>query len=196
MIFTRTENVDFLERGENMPKVLIPLADGFEEIEAFAVVDILRRAGIEVVTAGIGGIIVNSSHGVRVNSDTRLIDMEDFRSFDGIVLPGGSPGYENLLRNERVLRIVDSFAKQGKFIGAICGSPMILVKLGLLKEKKATIAPGLIKHLDKPRGDAVVVDGNIVTSQGPGTAVAFALKIVEQLMGKAKAMQIKQHIVA
>ncbi|TRZ54280.1 DJ-1/PfpI family protein [archaeon] len=176
-------------------KILVPLVDGFEEIEVSAVVDILRRAGIEVTMAGIGGNIVTGAHGIRVNSDARMLDI-NADSFSGIVLPGGSPGTENLMRSERVTKIVDDFSKQGKLVAAICAAPRILAKLGLLKERKATIYPGYEKELGKPRNDPVVADGNIITSQGPGTAVAFALKIVEQLMGKPKMLQIKQNIVA
>jgi len=183
-------------KGDFIPKILVPLAEGFEEIEALAVVDILRRAGIDVVTMGMIGNIVTSSHKVRMHADERLIAMEDFSKYDGVVLPGGSPGYENLMRSEKVLKIVDAFAKSGRLVGAICGAPAILVKLGLLKDKRATAHPDIIKSLDKPRGDKVVVDGNIITSQGPGTAVEFALRIVEHLLGKAKASQVRQNIVA
>ncbi len=176
-------------------KILIPLVEGFEEIEAFAVADILRRAGVEAVMAGIGGNIVSGAHSIRVSADARLLDM-NMDGFSGIVLVGGTPGTDNLMRSESIVRIADDFAKQGKLVAAICAAPLILAKLGLLKERKATIYPGYEKELGKPRNDAVVADGNIITSQGPGTAVAFALKIVEQLMGKPKALQIKQDIVA
>lgn len=176
-------------------KILLPLVEGFEEVEAFAVADILRRAGIDVVMAGISGNIVTGAHNIRVNADARILDVQA-DNFSGIVLPGGSPGTDNLMRSERVVRIVDDFAKQGKLVAAICAAPLILARLGLLKERKATIYPGLEKELGKPRNDSVVVDGNIITSQGAGTAVAFALKIVEQLMGKPKMLQIKQDIVA
>lgn len=176
-------------------KVLVPLVEGFEEIEVFAVVDILRRAGIEAITAGVSGSIVTGAHKVRVNADARMLDVQP-EGFSGIVLPGGNPGTDNLMRAERIVRIVDDFAKQGKLVAAICAAPLILAKLGLLKERKATIFPGYEKELGKPRNDPVVADGNIITSQGPGTAVAFALKIVEQMMGKPKMLQVKQDIVA
>ncbi len=176
-------------------KILIPLVEGFEEIEAFAVADILRRAGVEAVMAGIGGNIVSGAHNIRVSADARLLDMNT-DGFSGIVLVGGNPGTDNLMRSERIVGIAGDFAKQGKLVAAICAAPLILAKLGLLKERKATIYPGYEKELGKPRNDAVVADGNIITSQGPGTAVAFALKIVEQLMGKPKALQVKQDIVA
>lgn len=176
-------------------KILVPLVDGFEEIEMAAVVDILRRAGIEVTTAGLGGNIVTGAHNIRVSADARLMDI-NADAFSGIALPGGSPGTENLMRSERVLKITDDFAKQGKLVAAICAAPRILAKLGLLKERRATVYPGYEKELGKPRNDPVVADGNIITSQGPGTATVFALKIVEQLAGKPKALQIKQDIVA
>ncbi len=179
----------------NVTKVLVPLAEGFEEIEAASIIDVLRRAGIEVTTAGLPGNIITGGHNIRIHADIRLIDT-DIEKFDGIVLPGGSPGYENLMRSETVLRTVDNFAKSGKLVGAICGAPLVLAKLGLLKERKATIFPGLEKELGRPRDDAVVVDGNIITSKGPGTAIVFALKLVEQLAGKDKALKLKQQLVA
>lgn len=178
-----------------MTKILVPLAEGFEEIEAFTIVDVLRRAGIEVTTAGLPGNIITGAHGVKAHADARLIDI-DAERFDGIVLPGGSPGYENLMKSETLLKIVDSFAKKGKIVGAICGAPLVLAKLGLLKERKATIFPGLEKELGRPRDDPVVADGNIITSKGPGTAIVFALKLVEQLAGREKALKLKQQLVA
>lgn len=178
-----------------MPKILVPLVEGFEEIEAMTVIDVLRRAGIEVVTAGLPGNIITGAHGVRVHADTRLMDL-DTENFDGIVLPGGSPGYRNLMRSETVLKTVSNFANKGKLVAAICGAPLVLARLGLLKERIATVYPGFEKELGRPRGDAVVVDGNIITSQGPGTAIKFALKIVEYLEGKEKSLQLKQQLVA
>lgn len=177
-----------------MGKILVPLAEGFEEIEAFAIVDVLRRAGLDVVVAGTPGNLVLGAHGVRVNTDARLIDVEESK-LDSIVLPGG-PGTDNLIRDERLLKMVDSFARKGKLVAAICAAPSILAKLGLLKDRKATIFPGMEKLLDRPRSDPVVVDGNIITSQGPGTAIAFSLKIVEHLLGKDKAVKLKQQLVA
>lgn len=178
-----------------MPKILIPLADGFEDIEAIAVIDVLRRAGIEVVTAGATGNFVVSASRIRMSTDSRIIDM-DTSKFDGIVLPGGSAGVENLGRNETLMRLVEDYAKTGKLVAAICMAPSLLAKRGILKDKKATAYPGLERGFDKPRADRVVVDENIITSQGPGTAVEFALKIVEQMLGKPKALQIKQQLVA
>ncbi len=177
-----------------MPRVLLPLTDGFEDLEAVSVIDILRRAGIEVVTAGMMGNIVRSKHGVKFQTDERLIDLENFDKFDSLILVSCEETVETLARNQRLVRVIDGFAKKGKLLGAICAAPMILAKQGLLKDKKAAIHPGLEKNLDKPRGDKVVVDGNIITSQGPGTATAFALKIVELLAGRQKAEAIRQHM--
>jgi len=154
----------------------------------------LRRAGIFVVTAGYPGNIVMSKNKIRVFSDERIIDMEDFSKFDGIVLSGGAQSVDSFIRNERMLKIIDYFGKQGKFIAAISTAPLILVKLGLLKDKKATILSGLEKHLDSPRQGPVVVDGNIVTSPAPGNALDFAIKIVEELLGRQKALKLKEEI--
>ena len=173
---------------------MVPLSDGFEDIEALTIIDILRRSGILVITAGYPGNIVTSKNKVRVFSDERLIDMEDFARFDGIVLPGGAQSVESFLRNERFLKIVDYFGKQGKFIAAISTAPLILVKLGLLKGKKATIYSGLEKHLDSPRQGPVVVDGNIMTSTAPGNAADFSIKIVEELLGRQKALKLKEEL--
>lgn len=171
------------------------MAEGFEELEAMAVIDILRRAGITVVTAGAQGSIVTGSHNVRMYTDDRLMDM-DIGKFDAIVLLGGSPGYQNLMRSERLVRAVEDFGKAGKLVAAICGAPLILQKAGLLKERRATAYPGMERSFDKPRSEKVVVDGNIVTSQAPGTAVEFALKLVELLAGREAALRLRAEIVA
>lgn len=177
-----------------MPKLLLLLADGFEETEAITVVDVLRRAGIGVDMTGLTGNIVTSLNGVRVHADTRFMDLE-VDKYDGIVLPGGS-SVDTIMAHSTAMGVIDRFAKAGKFIGAICAAPKILVKLGALKDKRATIYPGYEKLLDRPRSDKVVVDGNIMTSQGPGTAMEFALRIVEQFSGKAASAKVKQNICA
>jgi 4-methyl-5(b-hydroxyethyl)-thiazole monophosphate biosynthesis len=178
-----------------MLKVLVPLADGFEDIEAAAIIDVLRRAGIEVETAGITGSIVISKSGVRTHVESRLVDMETLKH-DGIVIPGGKDAVENLMKSDRVRTIVRLLADNGKMIAAICAGPLVLAKLGILDDKRATIYPGLEKNLDRPRGDRVVIDGNIITSQGPGTAIDFSLSIVQYLVGKATATKIKKDLVA
>jgi 4-methyl-5(b-hydroxyethyl)-thiazole monophosphate biosynthesis len=178
-----------------MPKVAVLIADGFEEIEALAAVDILRRAGITVNMMGLTGNLVTSRSGVRLYTDARLIDT-DASGYDAIVLPGGAQSVDTIARHQSALRMIEDFAKRGKLVAAICAAPKILAQQGLLRDKRATAYPGLEKLLDRPRNDRVVVDGNIITSQGPGTAIDFALGIVEQLAGKAAAARVRQEIVA
>jgi 4-methyl-5(b-hydroxyethyl)-thiazole monophosphate biosynthesis len=175
-------------------KVMIPLAEGFEEIEAFTVIDVLRRANIQVDTVGIIGSVIASKHGVRVIVDKRLAQVMP-NEYDAIVLPGGNPGYINLGKSLQLMEMLKSFNTQNKLIGAICGAPLILAKQGLLDNKKATVYPGNEKELAYPRDRDVVVDGNIITSQGPGTAMHFALKIVEKLKGSNEALRLKSELV-
>lgn len=172
---------------------MVPLADGFEEIEAMTIVDVLRRAGIRVDTVGIVGSTITGAHGVRVMTDRRLMEVEP--DYDAIVLPGGSPGYINLGRSARLLEILKNMAIGGKIIAAICGAPAVLVKAGILENKKATIYPGMEKELPRPRADKVVVDGNVITSQAAGTAMEFALKLVEIMAGPQKATELRKELV-
>ena len=178
-----------------MPKVLVPLADGFEDIEAITIIDVLRRAGIEVETAGIMGSMVTSTSGVRIHTESRIIDMQVLKH-DGIVIPGGTRNVDALKKSESVKKIVRLLADNGKMIAAICAGPLVLSEIGILNDKKATIYPGLEKSLDRPRDDRVVVDGNIITSQGPGTAMEFALSIVQYLMGKSAATKLRKELIA
>jgi len=175
-------------------KVMVPFAEGFEEIEALTVVDVLRRAGIQVDTVGVVGSVVLSAHGVRMMVDKRLNEINP-DEYDAIILPGGNPGYINLGRSGKVIEITKKFNSKNKLIAAICGAPSILAKEGLLDDKKATICPGNEKLLAYPRGNSVVVDGNIITSQGPGTAMEFALKIVEKLLNPATVEKLKEELV-
>lgn len=173
---------------------MLPLAEGFEEIEALTVVDVLRRAGINVDTVGVMGSMVTGSHGVRVMADKKLLEI-NADDYDGIVLPGGNPGYLNLGRSSKIIEILKKFDAEGKLIAAICAAPSILAKAGVLEAKKATIYPGMEKELPYPRGERVVIDGKIITSQAPGTAMEFALAIVEFLAGKDRAFQMKRQLV-
>ena len=177
-----------------MHKILVPLAEGFEEIEAITIVDVLRRAGMKVITAGIPGSIIVGSHNVRVTTDKKIDDISP-DEYDAVILPGGYPGYVNMGKTQKVISMVTSFSQENKLIGAICAAPTILAKIGLLEERKATVYPGMEKEIPYPRGDKVVVDGNIVTSQGPGTAIPFSLKIIEILEGKDKAKAVKKELV-
>ena len=174
-------------------KILVPLAEGFEEIETMTIVDVLRRAELKVVTAGLSDTIVKGSIGVKVIADELLQDINP-DEFAAIVLPGGAPGYINLSESERVLDIVRDFDSQNKMVAAICGAPTVLARAGILNNKNATVYPGLEKELPKPIDKKVVVDGNIITSQGPGTAMDFALKLVEILSGEDKAKEIEKQL--
>lgn len=176
-----------------MPKVMIPLAEGFEETETISVADVLRRAGIEVVLTGIPSTIVEGAHGIKVIADKKIDDL-DTEKFDALVLPGGNPGYINLGKSKAVMDAITDFEEKGKLIGAICASPSLLAKTGILKERKATIYPGMEKDIPRPRNGNVVEDDNVVTSKGPGTALEFALKIVEILEGSGKAEKIKRDL--
>jgi len=179
-----------------MPKVLVPLAQGCEEIEAVTVIDILRRAGIEVVSAGLDDLPVLASRGVLLLPDTTLDNALE-QSFDMIVLPGGQPGSDNLKADKRIIALLQQMAQQGKYVAAICAAPSVLAAAGLLNGRKATSYPTCLD--DFPKVDlqtaAVVEDGKFITSRGPGTAMDFALALVERLVGKAKRQQVEAGLV-
>lgn len=177
-----------------MTKVLVPLANGFEDIEATTIVDILRRAGVEVVTAGLVDGLVQGSRGTRVQPDVRLDDVKD-EDFAMIALPGGMPGAEYLRRDERVIALLRRHAQAGRYTTAICAAPIALAEAGLLAGRRATSYPGFVDKLDLPDTqyvvEPVVVDGKVVTSRGPGTAMDFALTLVELLVGLDKRKQVE-----
>ena len=169
-------------------KALIILADGFEEIEAFTTVDVLRRAWVDVTVSGLVSTVVEGAHKVRTMTDSKITDVSP-DSFDALILPGG-PGYKNLLNSTTVLKMVQDFNKKNKIIAAICAAPAVLAKAGALDGKIATIYPGMESHLPRPRDAKVVVDKNIITSRSPGTAMDFALKLAEILTTKAGAKKV------
>lgn len=181
-----------------MPSVLVPLAHGFEDLEAVTIVDILRRAGIAVVTAGLQPGLVLGSRGTRVQPDATL-DEAMAQDYDLIALPGGLPGADHLRDDPRIQKLLREMAAAGKHTAAICAAPMALAAAGLLSGRKATAYPGVLDSLDLPNtrkcGDAVVVDGKVVTSRGPGTAMDFALTLVELLVGKEKRDQVEAGLV-
>lgn len=168
-----------------MPRVLVPLAEGFEEIEALAIVGVLRRAEIEVVVAGLQPGPVTSVRKITVLPDT-TIDTVTSDGFDMIILPGGQPGTDNLNNDARIHRLLADFQAAGKMIGAICAAPIILAAAGLLKGRRATSYPSYSTKLDGAvyEDRTVVTDGNIMTSQGSGTTISFALAIVTRLAGE------------
>ncbi|VVB70622.1 Intracellular protease 1 [uncultured archaeon] len=179
-------------------KVLVPLAEGFEEIEAINVIDILRRADVEVVTAGLKEGLVEGSHKIKVLPDTSLNKIE-FKDFDGLVLPGGAPGFVNLGNDERILTMARDMDQSGKIVAAICAAPSVLIKAGVLQGRRATVSPSGKAQVEACADfceERVVVDRNLVTSRSPGTALEFALKLVEVLAGKEKMLQVKAQTLA
>ena len=178
-------------------KIMVLLAEGFEEVEFVTIVDILRRAGLEVTVVGLKAGPIDGSHGVKVMPDAS-VDSINVDQFDGVVLPGGYPGFVNLGDDERVLKLVREMSLSGKYLTAICGAPSVLSKAGVIEGKKVTIHPGVKDRLvtgsyvDK----RVVVDGRVVTSQGPGTAMEFSLKLVELFAGRAKMEEVREDILA
>jgi 4-methyl-5(b-hydroxyethyl)-thiazole monophosphate biosynthesis len=159
-------------------RLIVPLAEGFEEIEAVAVIDILRRANIKVDVVGIEDEIVSGRNGIKILCDKIITDVKP-EDYDGIVLPGGNPGYKNLENNQQVINFIKYFNSKGKLIAAICAAPTILESIGILEGKKATCFPKMKDKIRNYVDEKVVVDGNIITSQGPGTAIEFALEIVK-----------------
>jgi protein deglycase len=179
-------------------KILMPLAEGFEEIEALTVVDILRRADIEVVVAGLKSGPIVGAHKVKVLPDVSL-DEIDPNDFDCLVLPGGYPGYVNLEKDNRIIEMIRSMSKEEKWVAAICCAPYVLMTAGILKGKMATISPSgkaKMARCAKYSEERVVVDGKLVTSQSPGTAMEFALMLVKVLAGEELEKQIKQQTLA
>jgi len=174
-------------------KVIVPLAPGFEEIETMAIIDILRRAEVEVYLAGTTEPPVASARGVKVIPD---ISIDDITDYDAVVLPGGNPGYMNLAGDERVLKLVKNAYKEGKYVAAICAAPSVLGKAGIMEGITATHYPGIDVIGAKYTNERVTRDGTIITSQGPGTAIDFALFLVEIFMGMATSETVREAILA
>ena len=179
-----------------MKKVAVLLADGFEEIEALTAVDLLRRARVYVDTVSItDDSMVRGSHGIKVQTED-LFEEVDFTEFEMIVLPGGLPGTTNMNDHPGVQKVVREFVETGKYVGAICAAPSILGGMGLLKGKHAISYPSFEEKLTGAivTKNAVVQDGNIITSRGMGTSIDFALKLVEVMAGPEKASEIGDSI--
>lgn len=176
-------------------RVLVPLAQGFEELEAVTIVDILRRAGLEVVVASLAGGTVTGSHGIRIEADAVLADVVD-ADFDAIALPGGMPGADNLKRDPRIAALVRRLHGAGRPVAAICAAPMVLDAAGVLDGRRATSYPGFLKDAAKARvvDEAVVADGGVITSRGPGTALDFALALVAELAGPAARRAVESRL--
>jgi 4-methyl-5(b-hydroxyethyl)-thiazole monophosphate biosynthesis len=174
-----------------MTRAIVLLAEDFEEIEAVTPIDVLRRAGVEVTVAGLRSGPLRAARGTVIVPDVALDDAPP-GPWDAVVLPGGMPGAERLGADARVLGLVRENLEAGRLVGAICAAPAtVLGENGLLEGHRATCHPALADRLGRPRDEGrVVVDGNLVTSQGPGTAMEFALTLVAELLGEAKAEEI------
>lgn len=168
-----------------MIKALVPLADGVEEMEAVIVVDILRRAGVDAITAATGASReVTASRGVRLVADRLLADVEA-DACAALVLPGGAGGAKRLAADERVLGLIRSFVADGKVVAAVCAAPLALQAAGVLNGRRFTCHPAVRDHVaaGKAEDGRVVEDGALITSQGPGTSMEFALAIARRLVG-------------
>lgn len=173
-------------------KVLVPLAPGFEEIEAVTIIDVLRRAGAAVTTAGLVDIAVEGAHGIRVEADTVLSVVD--QDWDAIVLPGGLPGAHHLRDCDELMPLLQSNHEAGRLVAAVCAAPIALEAAGVLKGKKATCYPGFEDQLvsAEPQAETVVKDGGVITSRGPGTSLVFALAVVRELLGADKAEALEK----
>lgn len=169
------------------------LANGFEEIEALATLDILRRLGLEVETVSITGTrLIRGAHGIPVMVDT-LYRKGTLTSSDGFILPGGMPGAKNLMASESLKRAIQAHHREGKLIAAICAAPIVLANAGILEGRKVTCYPGFEEQLTGAvvKNDMVVVDGNLITGKGPGAAMPFAFAIANKFLRKQKIDKVK-----
>ncbi|MCC6213449.1 MAG: DJ-1/PfpI family protein [Polyangiaceae bacterium] len=177
---------------ETTARAAVLLADGFEEIEAITVIDVLRRAGVAVTTLRLGDNPVRGAHGIAVLADDDLDAAGDGAAFGAVVLPGGMPGSARLRDDERVLRLVRSAASAGRVVAAICAAPIALAAAGVLEGRRATSYPGFELPGARRSDERVVVDDRVVTSRGPGTALDFALALVSELVSPAEAAKLRE----
>lgn len=177
-----------------MARVLVPLAQGCEELEAVTIIDLLRRAGIEVVTAGLDDKPIKASRGVMLIADTTLDDAL-LQDYDLVALPGGLPGADYLNEDPRIQQLLKKMAAENKYTAAICAAPKVLASAGLLEDKKATAFPGTLEKLDlsttRIENYPVVQDEYVITSRGPGTAMDFTLTLIENLSGRDKRLEVE-----
>jgi 4-methyl-5(b-hydroxyethyl)-thiazole monophosphate biosynthesis len=177
-----------------MASVLVPIAQGCEELEAVTIIDLLRRAGIEVIVAGLDGGMVRASRGTVILPDTSL-DQAMQRNYDMVVLPGGLPGADNLNQDSRIHDLLHKTSANNGYTAAICAAPKVLASAGLLEGKQATSFPGALDDMQvggmKLVNSPVVKDGNVITSRGPGTAMDFALELIELLVGSSKREEVE-----
>ncbi len=181
-----------------MARTLVPLAQGCEELEAVTIIDLLRRAGVEVVAAGLSHGPVKASRGVQLIPDCTLDDVME-QSFDMIVLPGGQPGSDNLEADERIAQLLQRMAGAGQITAAVCAAPKVLARAGVLRGRKATAYPGVLDKVAAEVSvicpDPVIQDGKVITSRGPGTAMDFSLTLIEELMGRERRKEVEAALV-
>jgi 4-methyl-5(b-hydroxyethyl)-thiazole monophosphate biosynthesis len=175
-----------------MATVLVPLAQGCEELEAVTLIDLFRRAGLTVTVAGLEAGPVTASRGVVLLPETTLDTVLD-RDFDLVVLPGGLGGAQRLEADQRIAALLRRMTEQGRYVAAICAAPKVLASAGLLEGREATAYPGILDGRTDLRlsSAAVVRDGTFITSRGPGTAMDFALSLIEILCGRAKRDEVE-----
>jgi len=182
-----------------MASVLVFLAPGFEEIETATIVDVLRRCELEVSVAGLIPNAIEGAHGMKFVPDISIGEAA-VKDFDAVICPGGSPGYMNLRKSPEVLAMVKEAFDSDKVVAAVCAGPAVLSDAGILRNKNCTIYPGMEDELvmggGNPRRDLVVEDGTIITSQGPATALLFALKVAEHLVDKKIVERIREKTLA
>ena len=180
-----------------MARVLVPLATGCEELEAVTIIDLLRRAEVEVISAGLSPGPVKASRGTVLLPDVLLEDIKD-ELFDLVVLPGGLPGAKYLEQDQRIAQIIMNTHRDGRLVAAICAAPKVLAVAGLLNQRRATAYPGALDANQFPQiaitSRPVEVDGNVITSKGPGTAMEFALTLIECLCGANKRALITEQL--
>ena len=180
-----------------MPKILVPISNGFEEVEAVSIVDVCRRAGIEVTTAGIEDKVLIGAHSIKIEMDKKITEVNS-NDFDMIVLPGGLPNAFTLAENSDVQRLLKEFKIKNKKIGAICAAPYALFKADVLSENY-TCYPSFEKNIKEngyKNDQNVVLDADVITSKGPATAVEFALEIVKILKGEEIYLSVKNEFLA
>jgi 4-methyl-5(b-hydroxyethyl)-thiazole monophosphate biosynthesis len=174
-----------------MQKALVPIADGSEEMEVVIIIDCLRRAGIEVTSVSIGAATISASRHVRLLADA-LWDDIDPHGFDVLILPGGNDGTDALMHHEGVLQSVRQFVDDGKMVAAICAAPQVLQAAGVITGKRVTSHPAVREKITEAvtTNARVETDGNIITSQGPGTTMEFALALIARIAGQDKAQEV------
>ena len=180
-----------------MKKALVPLADGFEDIEAVAIIDTLRRGGVEVVTAALSSeAVAVSAHGIKMSADTVLNDVID-EYWDAIILPGGGQGTANLMESERLLDRLRSQKESGGYVCAICAAPLVLEAAGVIEDEDVTCYPSCAPEMNRQVVDApAVAEGQIITGRGPGAAITFALAVLMHLAGEEEALKVAEGMVA